>query len=256
MHGEHVAVQMNFAGKNLKGFYSNAREISSREEELLAENRSLKKKNKRLSTAMVYLVDQIEVRLPLWAPKPPVVEKKKARKPEPKIIGEDRKPKIRTPLADRNSKNLRSQPLSLQQIFSDKKKSIAAKTPLDLPLTPPQETELSQATPVIVEIVEPTDETKNGLSLAPEEISLLAAPTKENPKDPKILNSSENMVERVAKKTSLKEASLTYMAVSVAASPVPNTKEVEDDSPAASKASVQNKIMKEAMLRRVNRLRW
>ncbi|MBL4740373.1 MAG: hypothetical protein JKY12_05230 [Sneathiella sp.] len=245
---------MNFAGKKLNRYYTEAREISAREEKLLAENRSLKKKNKRLSTAMIYLVDQIEVRLPLWVPKPPVAEKKKTPAPEPKIIGEARKPRSQPPLADPRPNKIQSQPLSLQRIFTDKKKTKASKTPFVSP--PTQKAEPVQVSPVIVEIAEPAEVIKNDLSLEPEEIILLAAPTKENAKEPEILNSSENIVERVAKKTSLKEASLTYMAVSVAASPVPNTKELEDDDPTESKESMHNKIMKEAMLRRVNRLRW
>ncbi|MEH6402831.1 MAG: hypothetical protein V7750_05615 [Sneathiella sp.] len=243
---------MNFAGKKLNGFYTDARSDSSREEKLLAENRSLKKKNKRLSTAMIYLVDQIEVRLPLWSPKPPLLERKKTLPAKPKIIGEGRKIKNSTLSGERNTDKARSQPLSLQQIFADKRKTSPSKLTPSLPI----KTLPSEEIPIVVEITAPAEEIGDGLSLAPEEINLLAAPTKENAKDPELLNSSENMVERVAKKTSLREASLTYMAVSVAASPVPDSSELEEDFPEESKISVHNKVMREAMLRRVNRLRW
>lgn len=247
---------MNFASKKLNGFYTSAQRIPSREEQLLAENQSLKKKNKRLSTAMIYLVDQIEVRLPLWSPKPPVVAKKKIRPPEPKIIGEAKKPKKHLSIPEQNMINGRSAPLSLQQIFADKKRPTASKAPPLMQSALAQEAEIPKASPLVIEAAQPEEDVKNELNLAPEEIFLLAAPTKEKAKDPQVLNSSENLVERVAKKISAQEASLAYLAVSVAASPVPDTKELDNGDVIESKASMQNKIMREAMLRRVNRLRW
>ncbi len=261
---------MNFASKKLTGFYANTTDISAREKALLVENRKLKKKNKRLSTAMLYLVDQIETRLPIWSGKktektarpaaklvkpvataPPVAQKKK-------IVGTTWKPeKIDYTPGLSPSEQRRSEPLSMQQIFAGKKK---AKEKTVEKVTPEIQNSPSRSPapkPQIVAhpVIQPAT---NELSpdLAPEEVSLLAIPKKDTSKETPLPPSSETLVEREPKKTSAHEASSAYLAVSIASSPVPEAEEVEDSNDIESQVALQNEMMREAMLRRVNRLRW
>ena len=268
---------MNFAGKKLNGFYTEASDISAREKVLLAENKKLKSKNKRLSTAMLLLVDQIEIRLPFWTSRKsePAIKTTAASQPAPtpmpkpikkKIVGKAWMPEkidytpgvpIATPR--------RRKPLNIHEIFT-------ARNPKPEPeaennhqkMAKPSETDPVEKKDLKIEVEQktiqdqPRPEPSDAISpaLAPEEVSLLAAPTKDKQRETVERLSSEQLIEREDKKTSAKEASLTYLAVSMAASPVPEPKVLNDENTIEHQVAVQNDIMREAMLRRVNRLRW
>lgn len=268
---------MNFAGKKLNGYYSDASDISAREKVLLAENKKLKSKNKRLSTAMLYLVDQIEIRLPFWTSKkskptaPASVAAQPAPTPMPKpvkrkIVGKAWMPEkidytpgvpIATPR--------RNRPLNIHEIFSKRNqekapalKTDTLKTPQSMKVDPTEKEELEIELEQEAIQKKTSPQPSNGLSpdLAPEEVNLLAAPKKDNYREITERLSSEQLIEREEKKTSAKEASLTYLAVSMASSPVPEHKELNDENTIEHQVAVQSDIMREAMLRRVNRLRW
>lgn len=259
---------MNFASKKLSGFYANTPDISAREKVLLAENKKLKRKNKRLSTAMLYLVDQIEIKLPLWSgkkteqttpahPEPklsvPVAPPRPAKK---KIVGKawtpekiDHIPGVASGLANR------SQPMSIQQIFSEKKIDRPSTSSVEATEEPKKQPPIVANRSEKIEIASPVSEEHSPV-LAPEEVSLLAAPKIDSDTSALKGPSSEQLVKRENKVTSAKEASLTYLAVSIASAPVPEAKDREIDDAIEHQVAVQNDIMREAMLRRANRLRW
>ncbi len=254
---------MNFASKKLSEYYSTTASISDREKALLAENKKLRQKNKRLSTAMLYLVDQIEIRLPFWN-----ARKKKeteAEKPIPapaikrvkkNVIGKVWKPEKLGPPGQMKK---HSAPLSMHQLFAEKK-NIRPETPKEKPISvenlaeePQIETVLPEQTVKVAE----TTERPQTPELAPEEMNLLASPTKDKAKELTSMSPAELFIKPEQKKTSLQEASQTYMAVSMASSPVPSADEQLDDEEKIEQQLVQqNNMMREAMLRRVNRLRW
>jgi len=255
---------MNFAGKKLGDHYKGSTKMSDRERALLAENTKLKKRNKRLSTAMLYLVKQVEVRLPLLGKKKqeePKVEPIRSLSPQrlkKNVVGKTWKPEKLDPIS---SVKKHAAPLTMQQIF--------AKKP-----TPEIEPEKTEAVPqqemaVPSTIQEPEAralEISNELDippishtpdLAPEEMTLLASPTKDNTKELTHLMPNELFTKREDKKISSQEASQTYRAVSIASAPVPEIDDLEQAVEEEEQKLVrQNNMMREAMLRRVNRLRW
>ena len=303
---------MNFASKKLNGYYKNSEALSTREAKLLAENTRLKKRNKRLSGAMLYLVGHIEKRLPFFnnqassaakaklelspqkesvAPKTPVQKTKK------KIIGKTWTPEN---LNQAPQKTRRKDPLSMQQIFADKKRardelrlndidssevvmvedaaskpslyerSQAAKedpTPSPAQETKPhdhtKETAEQEAEEVLVATAEPQADDLTP-DLAPEEMNILAAPTKDKKQDIFHPQPSEMLTEREPEKTTARDASNAYMAIAIAAKPVPKAEilsstdldEIAADEAIAEQVAQQNEVMRAAMLRRVNRLRW
>lgn len=327
---------MNFASKKLNGFYKDPDDLTVREQRLIAENKRLTKRNKRLSGAMVYLVGHIEKRLPFFNSKlkksekstpslpltdPTAAPKKaspvQATAPKParkKIIGQAWTPENLNSASTPSPKQpRRKDPLSMQQIFADKKRerenlaqadtdisevvfvdrpsekpiekrtdkkplydrAQAAKETI-IPQTPKEPEILADSvdddqpsqieeTPVETVVVT-TDETEATLTpeLAPEEMNILAAPTRDKKQDVFQPQPSELITDRQDKKTSARDASLAYMAVAVAAKPVPTTEILTDDDTnemnehdiIADQVARQNDVMRAAMLRRVNRLRW
>lgn len=294
---------MNFAGKNLNRFLDSS-ELTAREKRLLAENKRLKKRNKRLSSAMVFLVTHVEKRLPFFnaaakAQETPPLSSPEAPKAAPtprppkrkkKIIGEAWQPeKLEAHIKKADEKRpRRKDPLSMHQIFADKKKEKTETGEETSPVVPfpsndiepavienaPQEQEpieiyeedLPEETEVIVLSAEPADEDGITPELAPEEMNILAAPTKEKHQDVFHPQPSEILTEREEKQTSAQEASMAYMAVSAVSKPVPDQGvEILSDDDAdlpreedtiSHEIAQQSEVMRAAMLRRVNRLRW
>ena len=285
---------MNFAGKKLNGFYNNTGTVSAREKHLIAENKKLKRKNKRLSSAMLYLVGHIETRLPFWKskstpkkedqkPLPLTLEETPRKKPiqakqkKKKIIGKTWMPenldekRIETPKSAR-----RNNPLSMHQIFADKKRDrieaasrepevVKFPTPLDAIPEPSQIPETVSEPPVLLaEEMADDDAVMLTPALAPDEVSLLAAPTQDKKMDVIHPQPSEIIGEHEDKKMSAKEASMAYLAVSVVAKPVPKSNiltvldksEIAEHDALEKQVAQQNEMMRAAMLRRVNRLRW
>ena len=310
---------MNFAGRKLKYKDDIAEDLTPREKRLLAENQKLKKKNKRLSSAMLFLVDHIEAKLPFLnrttTTTPPVATKEPVKKEakvtplspkkvplaervekaqpkpiqkapppppkKPKIVGKAWQPERLDEPAQPVKMKKPTRPLSMHQIFEEKKKereeSLAAKEALE-----PQETvqstetaeDLKPATqtstaPETKEIIASTEveAISHTPELAPDEMNILAAPRDQ--KSERSLASSEFLPERKEKKTSAEEASLAYLAVSSVSKPVPELTRLNDEDSddlvidhdeqnniAVAQAAQQNTMMREAMLRRVNRLRW
>ncbi|GEM_PF-2853605 len=267
---------MNFASKKLSEYYSGSvspadRGASDREKALLAENKKLRQRNKRLSTAMLYLVEQIEVRLPILNSRKNRKQNLPEEKPIPapaikrikkNIIGKTWKPEK---LEDTTSLRKKSTPLSMQQLFADKKhtRPVESEAPSMASLASPVTAE--KETPPRVEEAQ-LEEQANGAAphtpdLAPDEMSILASPTKDKSRELTQMTPSELFIKQEQKKTSSEEASKTYMAVSIASSPVPKEEVLLDDmddpeDQIEQKLIQQNNMMREAMLRRVNRLRW
>ncbi|OUR75344.1 hypothetical protein A9Q83_18135 [Alphaproteobacteria bacterium 46_93_T64] len=283
---------MNFAGKKLNGFYKNTAAMSVREKRLLAENRKLKKKNKRLSSAMLYLVGHIETRLPLWnsntpskteeeKPLPLTPQEPPRKKPvqakKKKIIGKTWMPeKLEDQINAVPRPNRRRNPLSVPQIFAKKEPSRIEteneETEIaDFPIQTadnelPSEVIEIPPEPAVLHAEEVVEQTALTLTpdFAPEEVDILAAPTKDKQMDIIHPHPSEIIGENEDKKTSAKEASMAYLAVSVAAQPVPKSNvvtilddaAVKEDEILEKQVAQQNEMMRAAMLRRVNRLRW
>ncbi|MBE7635350.1 hypothetical protein GUA87_00715 [Sneathiella sp. P13V-1] len=310
---------MNFAGRKLKYKDDIAEDLTPREKRLLAENQKLKKKNKRLSSAMLFLVDHIEAKLPFLnratpAPttvavkepaikeakvtplppkKVPLAERVEKAQPKqfkkvpppppkkPKIVGKAWQPERLDEPAQPVKMKKPTRPLSMHQIFEEKKKereeSVAAKeaikpqetvqpTEISEDLKPATQTSTAPETKEViasteVEVVSHTPE------LEPDEMDILAAPR--DKKSERSLASSEYLPERKEKKTSAEEASLAYLAVSSVSKPVPELTRLSDEDSddliidhdeqnniAVAQAAQQNSMIREAMLRRVNRLRW
>ncbi len=294
---------MNFASKKLNGYYKNSEALTTRERKLLAENTRLKKRNKRLSGAMLYLVGHIEKRLPFFtsqeSPTPkielsPAPQKESAAKKAPpqktkkKIIGKTWTPEN---LNQAPQKSRNKDPLSMQQIFADKKRardeqrqskvdatevdivdtavskpslyerSQAVKKEIAAPEV--EETNIQEVEEVIIASAEPIHDDVTP-HLAPEEMNILAAPTKDKKQDVFHPQPSEMYTERAPEKKTARDASNAYMAISVAAKPVPKAEilsntdldEIAADEAIAEQVAQQNEVMRAAMLRRVNRLRW
>ena len=100
--------------------------------------------------------------------------------------------------------------------------------------------------------------------LAPEEMNILAAPTKDKKQETIHPQPPEILTERELEKTTARDASNAYMAIAVAAQPVPKAEilsntdldRIAEDAAIAEQVAQQNEVMRAAMLRRVNRLRW
>ncbi len=264
---------MNFASKKLSEYYSGSvssadRGASDREKALLAENKKLRQRNKRLSTAMLYLVEQIEVRLPIlnnWKNRKQVLPEEKPipapaiRRIKKNVIGKTWKPEK---LEDTTSLRRKSTPLSMQQLFADKKHTRPAET--EIPSIASLASSMNEEKETSSHIDEAPIDVKTGGAaphtpdLAPDEMSILASPTKDKSRELTEMTPSELFVKQEQKKTSSEEASKTYMAVSMASSPVPKEEILLDDreDQIEQKLIQQNNMMREAMLRRVNRLRW
>ncbi|MCG8492493.1 MAG: hypothetical protein MI743_12815 [Sneathiellales bacterium] len=257
---------MNFAGKKLSDHYTGSTKMSKRERALLAENTKLKKRNRRLSTAMLYLVKQVEIRLPLLNRKKPEENKIEpvrslaSQRLKKNIVGKTWKPEkldLNTPAENHTA------PLKMQQIFANKKDpEIKQEKPLGI--SPQKSAEPSPSTiqdpeARALEIsneldIPPISHTPD---LAPEEMTLLASPTKDNAKELTHLMPNELFTKREEQKISSQEASQTYRAVSIASAPVPDIDDLEQAVEEEEQKLVrQNNMMREAMLRRVNRLRW
>lgn len=255
---------MNFAGKKLGDHYKGSAKMSDRERALLAENTKLKKRNKRLSTAMLYLVKQVEVRLPLLSKKKqekPKVEPIRSLSPQrlkKNVIGKTWKPEK---LDSISPVKKHAAPLTMQQIFA--KKPAPETEPEKAEAVPQQEMAVpstiqepeARALEISNELdIPPISHTPD---LAPEEMTLLASPTKDNTKELTHLMPNELFTKREDKKISSQEASQTYRAVSIASAPVPEIDDLEQAVEEEEQKLVrQNNMMREAMLRRVNRLRW
>ncbi|WP_025897917.1 hypothetical protein [Sneathiella glossodoripedis] len=315
---------MNFASKKLNGFYKEPENLTDREKRLIAENQRLKKRNKRLSGAMLYLVTHVEKRLPFFNAgikaakeakqrlkttpienvKPPETEQVRPKKPaRKKIVGEAWTPE------NLNNTTRRKDPPSMQQILASKKRDrepseddtdisnvvfvdpketlpaqeTTKKTPLYERAQAAREATAPDDTDAVEETL-PTEEISSEVSiateetvatssndptlltpdLAPEEMNILAAPTRDKAQDIFHPQPSELMEGSDDIKPSAKEASRAYMAVSVAATPVPNINRVEkeevseldEDDLIIDQVARQNEVLRAAMLRRVNRLRW
>jgi len=305
---------MNFASKKLNKFHTGSGSLTAREKYLIAENGKLKKRNKRLSSAMLFLVGAVEKRLPFFNSKlrandasnmppkstlpknkaddeaRPLTPRKeltkrtlpvRAQPKKRKIVGEAWQPEnlnIPEPLKPKQPR--RKDPLSMQQIFAAKKlNQNNRETPVPesvkrptLPESPPA----GDAEPMEVpsldlkpdEIFTAEEVIAITPDLAPHEVSILAAPTKDQEKEKRLdvfhPQPSEIMTDREDKKTTARDASLAYLAVSVAAKPVPKTEvltdlddsDIIDNESLEKQVAQQNEMMRAAMLRRVNRLRW
>ncbi len=310
---------MNFASKKLNGFYKDS-DLTDREKRLIAENSRLKKRNKRLNGAMLFLVNHVEKRLPFFnarvreanAAKEKVAQKvapnritpsPKPQKERKQIIGEAWTPEN----LNRTKQPRRKDPLSMQQIFAEKKREreesaddtdISNVVFVDQPTEPKtndatlkkaplyerskaekEEAETSEATQnnvtkleqeiaESVEVVTVTPAAKEDTDLtpdlAPEEVNILAAPTREKKQDVFHPQPAELLNERKDRKPSAEEASRAYMAVSVASTPVPKTEVLDKQEVSdmdgkdiiADQVARENEVLRAAMLRRVNRLRW
>jgi hypothetical protein len=285
---------MNFASKKLKKNVATSGNLTAREKRLLVENRKLKKKNKRLSFAMVTLVDNIETRLPLWNKATAVYRRskeiqasrlvkkkdalaKKATPPPPKkVIGTAWQPE-KLEIIDRtvNSATKSIGPISMQKLFADKKKdrddadipqlNEVVPFPVSEPVPAPEVVELVEPARIIV-ADEPVDVVIEAPTITPaliaEEMDILAAPTRDKLEEGRGIP-PELLTETEEQKTSAKDASLAYLAVSVASKPVPKTEQTDEalvidhnDDKGNLRHSQENDLMRAAMLRRVNRLRW
>ncbi|WP_169567423.1 hypothetical protein [Sneathiella limimaris] len=296
---------MNFAGKKLNNYYQDPKKLSSREKKLIAENNRLKKRNKRLSTAMVYLVGQVEKRLPLLAPKsekassapPPLQNTSPSAKPQKnqppkkapqkqKIVGEAWEPekltstktgkpteRKRKPLSeilesttykvDISEVNFKPEPEKRIPLYERVQHEYEAEQEDETPVTETVETtntpDVIEDAPLVAEDMEHTPE------LDSKEMNLLASPTWDKKQDVFHPQPSELVTERSSKKTSAQEAADAYRAVAVSSQPVPDAKisdggTIEDaeteEKALADQLAQQQDVLREAMLRRVNRLRW
>jgi hypothetical protein len=122
----------------------------------------------------------------------------------------------------------------------------------------PESVDVVSVAPAAIEDIDLTPD------LAPEEVNILAAPTRDRKQDIFHPQPSELMGDRKDRKPSAEEASRAYMAVSVASTPVPKTEILDKDEISkmdekdiiADQVARENEILRAAMLRRVNRLRW
>ncbi|MBO6825325.1 MAG: hypothetical protein JJ879_03925 [Sneathiella sp.] len=309
---------MNFAGRKFKYVNNTAEDLTPREKRLLAENNKLKKRNKRLSTAMLFLVDQVEARLPFLngptpakttktpsnapyqpngdskkpslaervesrseaaqspktpAEKPAPVASRRPKEVKPQIIGTAWTPEKLEPARKAPAEPKPTRPLSIQEVFAEKKKDRDGAEQIDDGVTIPEIPEAAappppDATESALEPAqaEPQADAPHTPDLAPEEMDILAAPTRDKETNTGIA-SSELIKARKEETKSAAEASMAYRAVSTVSRPVPedDLKLVEDsddviidqkDTPTLAARAAQHNVMREAMLRRVNRLRW
>ncbi|USG61822.1 hypothetical protein NBZ79_02395 [Sneathiella marina] len=231
---------MSFARHNPgRSLYGHTDISSVRERELLAENNLLRDKNRRLSDAILTLVDHIETKLPsLEAPKS--VADEKPNKTERTF--KDQRPFQEEP----KYKKHKPKKVEILETFQE---------PIEF-AEPAPEMQFSKRKKCSskAEASKPSDY-KVSPDLAPEEIDLLKSPTQERFRGSKLKRETVDVVDLEPGRDEATEHSDFYKAGSVYSSDVPNF-DFSDDEPVIDIEFKRKETLRAAMRRRVNRLRW
>ncbi|PHQ71347.1 MAG: hypothetical protein COB93_03375 [Sneathiella sp.] len=213
-----------------------------RERELLAQNQSLREKNKRLSDAILTLVDHIENKLPRLESPTSFTSAQRTRKDRAaaeKIFQSD--PELKTPPAP-EVEIFETYPEPIEfaepapQMHFGARKDCQAQSSRPEPAAPPPEYTVSP-------------------ELAPEEIDLLKSPTRAWSRGAKSTRETAHVVDLKPRADAAVGSDEIYEAGDVSTSEIPSF-EFEDEEPVIDIEFQRQESMRAAMRRRVNRLRW
>jgi hypothetical protein len=238
---------MSFARPNRgRSLYGHADPASNRERELMAENNLLREKNKRLSDAILTLVDHIENKLPqLEQPKSNGFSGKHQKQEDTREHeAQRRKSDTETPRKPSKPKveifESYEEPIEFAEPAPQMRFGRKAKGD-----TQTFSQEQQHSTPEYV--VSP--------DLEPEEIDLLKSPTRMQPKSSKMKREKVDVVDLQPKKQDAPGNSEFYEASTVYSSEIPSFK-FNEEEPVVDIDMKRRETLRAAMRRRVNRLRW
>jgi len=231
---------MSFARHNPgRSLYGHTDVSSVRERELLTEINVLRDKNRRLSDAILTLVDHIETKLPsLEAPRSAAEEK--SSKTERTF--EEQKP------FQRRSKYREQGPKKVE-IFETFREPIEFAEP-----APEMQFSDNKKCSSKSKASKPSDY-KVSPDLAPEEIDLLKSPTQERFRGSNLRRETVDVIDLEPEQDEAAEPSDFYKAGSVYSSDMPNFN-FTDEEPIVDIEFKRKETLRAAMRRRVNRLRW
>lgn len=231
---------MSFARHNPgRSLYGHTDTRSVREKELLTENNMLRTKNKRLSDAILTLVDHIETKLPY----------------------------LEGPTNGKQEQSTLRDEASIEQGRAKKTSSFKKSRP--------QKVEILETFEEPIEFAEPAPEMRFGNrqkceskstnkhtsdynvspDLAPEEIDLLKSPTRDRFRGSTRARATVDVVDLEPGRKEAKESQDFYRAGSVYSSDIP-TFDFQDEEPVIDIEFKRRETLRAAMRRRVNRLRW
>ncbi len=240
---------MSFARHNHgRSLFGHAKLASEREQELLAENNLLREKNKRLSDAILTLVDHIETKFPsLENHSSPTAEPikdtedHKSTKPNgsngTKLNGNSGRPKVEVFETFEEPIEF-ADPAPQMRFDRSSRFSSGHNAPSGR-----QEREKSK------------EEYFVSPDLAPEEIDLLKSPTKERSEALRRQRETVEVVDLKPKQGADTDNAPVYEEAAVKPTNIPNFT-FKDDEPAEDIELKRRETLRAAMRRRVNRLRW
>jgi len=232
---------MSFARHNRgRSLYGHTDIASVREKELLSQNQLLREKNKRLSDAILTLVDHIENKLPqLESPTAfKTSEVPKNGYSQPENIFQESEPKPRVP--DVEIFESYPEPIEFAEPAPQMHFGKSAKCN-----SRSQSAEWAQQAP----------EYSVSPDLEPEEIDLLKSPIRTWPKEAKQVRETVDIVDLEPKINEGNEPEEVYEAATVTSSDIPNF-DFEEEGPVVDIEVERRETLRAAMRRRVNRLRW
>lgn len=231
---------MSFARHNPgRSLYGHTDVSSVRERELLAENNLLRDKNRRLSDAILTLVDHIETKLPsLEAPRS--AAKKKSNKTERTF--EEQKPFSKRP----KYRGQRSKKVEIFETYQE---------PIEFAEPAPEMQFSDNKKCSSKSKASKTSDYKVSPDLAPDEIDLLKSPTQKRFRGSNLRRETVDIVDLELEQDEAEEPSDFYKAGSVYSSDMPNF-DFTDGEPVIDIEFKRKETLRAAMRRRVNRLRW
>ena len=241
---------MSFARHNRgRPLYSHTEIMSVREQQLLAENKHLREKNRRLSAATLMLLDRIETNLLLLENQTPIFEPstKAAREPRAK----------KTTFRERPPRREYTAPPKME-VYETYPEPIEFAEPAPEMRFGPKSASKSQSSTK----EGPALEEKGKLNefvispdLEPEEIDLLKSPTREKSKRKPVRRETVDVVDLHAKRKPARDAAEVFVAGEASPSEIPEF-EFPEDEPVIDIEFERKETLRAAMRRRVNRLRW
>jgi hypothetical protein len=231
---------MSFARHNPgRSLYGHTDTSSVREKELLAENKLLRAKNKRLSEAVLTLVDHIETKLPY-------LEGPKSRNKRHSTGYSESSTEQHRYKKTGGFKNQHRHKVEVLETFEE---------PIEFAEPAPEMRFGKRRECESKPSKRHSSEYKVSPDLAPDEIDLLKSPTKDRFSGTTRTRKKVDVVDLELGKKKAKETPDFYKAGSVYSSEIP-TFDFQDEEPVIDIEFKRRETLRAAMRRRVNRLRW
>ncbi|MCF8467556.1 MAG: hypothetical protein K9G33_09165 [Sneathiella sp.] len=219
-----------------------------REQQLLAENKHLREKNRRLSAATLMLVDRIESNLLFLENQTPIFESsdKTARESRAKKSAFKGRPPQRE-----------HKPHPKMEVYETYREPIEFAEPAPEMRFGPKNTSNSRPDKASQAREEKAKLNEFAISpdLEPEEIDLLKSPTRERSRQRPVRRETVEVVDLHAERKPVGDAPEVFVAGEASASEIPEF-EFPEDEPVIDIEFERKETLRAAMRRRVNRLRW